>query len=175
MDEEIPLADLSIRGTELALCLNLFRCTPSTMRIKGHAVAQTLEEGRKVAENVDLRLARRAVHDQAAFALMRETLREQLIWVCHDAGPPAKALGAALLWLHLHEPTRRVVVRKAIAQCLSDKRAVVQIACGGQRAYAVAIGVNPRDMRPLVAMAEKAVASETIMYCSETLPPSRLH
>ena len=174
MEEEIPLASLSIRGTELALGLNLYQCTPSVMRIRGEAVGETLVHAQRVAENVDRHLAQRAVEDQEAFALMRETLRGQLVAVSGNTGAPGKALGAALLWLHLHEPTRRVVVRRAIAECLLSRRAVVQIACGDLKAYAIAIGVNPRDMRPLVAMAEKALAPETILR-RETPPRSSLH
>jgi hypothetical protein len=115
-------------------------------------------------------LTEAAERDQAAFLRLREKLREELEPVCADAGPPAKALGAALLWLILCEPGRRTMVRKAVAECLSDRRAVVQMACGEKRAYVTSVGVNPRDMRPILEAAEKSPKPLTVMYRSKPGP-----
>lgn len=106
---------------------------------------------------------------------MREKLRGTLASACHGKlGEPTKALSIALLWLTLNEPVRRQTLRVAMAECLMSWRAVVQIACGQRMAWAVAIGVNARDMKPLVKMAEKSTTPLTLTYGSRT-PTTTIH
>lgn len=174
--DEIPLSSLSIRGTEVAIGVNLHQCPAFVLRIRGEDFAATIDEGRRIAESIDWELARHATKDQMAFAYMREKLRGQLALTCRDKlGNPAKAATVALFWLIIHEPDRQQVVRQAMFECLMDRRAVVQIACGAKLAYATAVGVNARDMQALVAKAETSSEPMVVVYRRQSPPRSTLH
>ena len=48
--DEIPVSSLSIRGTEVAIGVNLHQCPAFVLRIKGEDFAATIDEGRRPYE-----------------------------------------------------------------------------------------------------------------------------